>query len=1164
MRQKVYPQGVTGKVVAGGTGFPLTNAVVIVARFNAPGAYGAVADASGNFTVYSQPGSYSFAAIYSNSLVTGLVTVSSNVLTSQNFTSTPAPFTISGKVSDSSSGAGLPGIAVSGQGMNGFTIGFTDTNGNYRLPVTSGEWELRPQQSDAAQLGYVGLNDRVSTNVTGNISGFNFQLPKATALVYGRLVDNFGNPVNTIDFRADDSMNNYYQANGESFPTDGSYSLAVTAGNLNVQPESDTLALAGYVGPQGVPVSLINGQCVRVNFTVLRATNHITGFVKDNSNNPIVDINVNANATINGTNYQSQANTDSAGFYSLPVANGSWLVNVDCDGNDGLTARGYACVNNQQVSISNSSGVLNFTVQPLSGNLQVTTSSPLSSGTVNAFYSTTLAASGGQQPYTWSFVSGSLPGGLNLSSGGTISGTPNTAGTFSFTVRVSDNGSGNTTKLFSLSVNASNGADVYFYGLSKQRNLAQNDSGAPVLDTSTNAFRFNASVNPTMLSPLSVISASLTIAGGGTRILSYKTNDGQYNFQDYSSTQSTLDTVYVTGNYRLTVGTVHDGTKSLTLNLPTAQFPNAPHVSNFTAAQAINPAAGFVLSWDPFVGGTTADFISVRINDSNGEIFQTPDIWLTGGLDGTATSVFIPANTLSAGQTYQANISFVKLTTRDTNMYPGVLGAVGFTSKTTFNLGATGTKTNSIFPIATNSTVIEFGFSAAFDGTNYLVGIQGGPAAHDEITAQLFSPSGALIGSRFSTGRFGGVPYLAFDGANYLMVWQDVTVTNSNRRIYGQFLNRSGAPVGTPFAISAAPGSQSPDLDAMRPIAFGAGKYLVVWRDQRTGTNAVYGQLISPSGAPFGSEIVISADTLAAQEASVAFDGTNFLVAWQKRTSAQQEQYDTLGMFISPSGTKGPPFVISQTTSARHNPLNLLFNGTHYFVTWNKDVGPGFPSSSDFDIYGRFVSPTGSFPGNEIALVTGTRDQVLPGVAFDGASYLLSWTDGGFVSTNPVAKFQFLNPAAQAIGPQFMPFAPQGTNSPVLAGSLFDGSRFAVVATLANVGTNFTFFSGDVYGTFITPISAPMPPGILVQPISQTVSQGSPVTFSVTATGAPPLSYQWRHNGANIPGATKATYTIAVFDLPDAGNYTVAVANQFGAVESDVIRLFALLPGVPV
>ena len=65
------------------------------------------------------------------------------------------------------------------------------------------------------------------------------------------------------------------------------------------------------------------------------------------------------------------------------------------------------------------------------------TPTDLPSGTVGVFYTQTLAASGGTAPYTFAVTLGTLPTGLSLS-GGTISGTPNTGGNFSFTVTVTD------------------------------------------------------------------------------------------------------------------------------------------------------------------------------------------------------------------------------------------------------------------------------------------------------------------------------------------------------------------------------------------------------------------------------------------------------------------------------------------------------------------------------------------------------------------------------------------------------------------------------------------------------------------------------------------------------------------------------------------------------
>jgi len=70
----------------------------------------------------------------------------------------------------------------------------------------------------------------------------------------------------------------------------------------------------------------------------------------------------------------------------------------------------------------------------------VVTTVALSNGTVGEFYCCgNLFASGGVQPYTWSVVAGELPPGLELPKGeNTISGTPTTAGTFTFTVQVTD------------------------------------------------------------------------------------------------------------------------------------------------------------------------------------------------------------------------------------------------------------------------------------------------------------------------------------------------------------------------------------------------------------------------------------------------------------------------------------------------------------------------------------------------------------------------------------------------------------------------------------------------------------------------------------------------------------------------------------------------------
>jgi hypothetical protein len=78
----------------------------------------------------------------------------------------------------------------------------------------------------------------------------------------------------------------------------------------------------------------------------------------------------------------------------------------------------------------------------------------------------------------------------------------------------------------------------------------------------------------------------------------------------------------------------------------------------------------------------------------------------------------------------------------------------------------------------------------------------------------------------------------------------------------------------------------------------------------------------------------------------------------------------------------------------------------------------------------------------------------------------------------------------------------------------------------------------------------PSPPVIVCQPQSQTVTAGTPATFSVIASGLPPLNYQWFFNGQSISAATGYSYSIARVQSSQAGTYTVAVSNSYGSVLS--------------
>jgi len=85
-------------------------------------------------------------------------------------------------------------------------------------------------------------------------------------------------------------------------------------------------------------------------------------------------------------------------------------------------------------------------------------------------------------------------------------------------------------------------------------------------------------------------------------------------------------------------------------------------------------------------------------------------------------------------------------------------------------------------------------------------------------------------------------------------------------------------------------------------------------------------------------------------------------------------------------------------------------------------------------------------------------------------------------------------------------------------------------------------------------------PVIITQPTWQTNLLASTATFSVVATGAPPLAYQWRFNNANRAGATESTLIINNVQSANQGNYLVVITNFDGSVTSALARLYVLVP----
>ena len=92
-------------------------------------------------------------------------------------------------------------------------------------------------------------------------------------------------------------------------------------------------------------------------------------------------------------------------------------------------------------------------------------------------------------------------------------------------------------------------------------------------------------------------------------------------------------------------------------------------------------------------------------------------------------------------------------------------------------------------------------------------------------------------------------------------------------------------------------------------------------------------------------------------------------------------------------------------------------------------------------------------------------------------------------------------------------------------------------------------------GGFTVTAGADTPPSISSQPQSKTVHAGYAAIFSVTASGSPPLNYQWQKDAIDLEDGTNTSYSISSVGLSDEGNYRCIVTNAYGSITSTVATL---------
>jgi len=380
-----------------------------------------------------------------------------------------------------------------------------------------------------------------------------------------------------------------------------------------------------------------------------------------------------------------------------------------------------------------------------------------------------------------------------------------------------------------------------------------------------------------------------------------------------------------------------------------------------------------------------------------------------------------------------------------------------------------------VFPVSNETDYYENSFSAAFDGTKYLVPIAGCMPDLSEcfLKAIFIDKSGNKVGEttiKTVSGPHIVGPNTAYAPGSdkYLVVWLEDYPSN---KIKGRFVRPDGTLAGSELTIATFTSEPSEGY-----VSYGGGKFLVVYNKPYTYNNetddAVYGRFISSNGT-LGTEFRISSLWGKVDFNQVAFNGTNFLVVYRE----DRENKNVLGRFVSPSsgGPVGNELIINQDNYYSDNPSAVFFDGEKFFVVYPNELSVGFDVDGVelWGFYGRFVFSNGTVSLSEIPITTTKSHKILPLIAFDGSKYLITWSDGrncgGFFSNCTRTGYdiygRYISKNGTPLGDEFLVYASLENELGGFVGRTSRGKAFGLILGGISSYNEGVIFS-DTYGSF--------------------------------------------------------------------------------------------------
>src|SRR6266850_909912 len=582
------------------------------------------------------------------------------------------------------------------------------------------------------------------------------------------------------------------------------------------------------------------------------------------------------------------------------------------------------------------------------------------------------------------------------------------------------------------------------------------------------------------------------------------------------------------------------------------QFSTPKNVSNnsdfsFTPQLAVDLGGNIYVVWEDDTN-TNSNILSSRSTD--GGTFSAPK-----GVSNNAGFSFNPRIAVDSGGTinvvWQDSPDFY----RTSNVFFSRSSDRGITFSTPMNLSGT---SNSAF-YSTPQIAVQI---AVDKNGNINVLWEDDLAGHSDISFSRSADNGATFSSPMNLSNpFGNSlansnsPRLAPDLlGNINVVWADINPADLNTDIFFARSSDGGATFSTAQNVSRSSGFSSNPW-----LTVDAGANInVSWEDNTPGNRDIFFARSTDSGATFPTPVNLSADSGLSLAAQIAADKNgNINVAWQDHTPGISQIF--FSRLPADVGANQPPTIVTP-------PANQTVTAGQT-ATFSVTASGTAPLSYQWQENGADIS--GATSASYTTAATTAQD--------NGAQFRVMVSNSAGSATSSAATLTVDSPPTIVTPPanqtvtagQTATFSVTASGTAPLSyqwqknGADINGATLASYTTAATTaqdnGAQFRVMVSNPAGSATSGMAAltvDSPPTILTPPANQTVTAGQMATFSVTASGTAPLSYQWQKNGADINGATLASYTTPAATAQDNGaQFRVVASNSAGKATSNPATL---------